>query len=439
MPDQLFATFDDRAFASASIGQVHAATLFDGTRVVVKIQHPDIEDKIRSDLDILDSLAHLAERHSEELSLFRPVALVAQFRRILMHELDFSREARNLKHLRANFSDDDRVVFPAPFAELSGRRVLTMKRLDGDSLSDPRALKELGHDPTELAHRGASLYMEMVFRDGFFHADPHPGNILVLPNNVIGLLDAGMVGIMGSERRRQFGGLIQGIVTSDSELLLHQILQIGSAPETLDSECLHVDVAEFVADHMGVSVEQLDLSEALSNFSSLVRKHRIHLPPDVAMLIKLLVMLEGTARLLSPDFSLAEIAERHYRSLMLRSYSPTELASRLRRSIRDWDVVIDRLPNDISDVIDRVSRGSFDVHLQHRRLATTVNRLIYGVLAASLIVSAALLAVSHVPPIVLGTSLYSLVCASMALILAVRLLRAIEWSGGLGRPGERGD
>src|SRR5438105_7315172 len=191
---ELFAAFDEDPLASASIGQCHAATLPDGRRVVVKVQHPDISTKIHSDLAILAELARLAEEYLSELRPYRPVAVAAEFQRVLLRELDFRRELRHLQLFNRQFARDDGIKFPVPIPELSTSRVLTMERLDGLPLTQVKDFAAVGSDPNELARRGARAFLDMIFRDGFYHADPHPGNVLVLPGGRIGLLDAGMVG-----------------------------------------------------------------------------------------------------------------------------------------------------------------------------------------------------------------------------------------------------
>jgi ubiquinone biosynthesis protein len=229
-PEELFDEFDATAAASASIGQIHFAKLKDGTRVVVKIQHADIESKVRSDLEIMKALAAIAEQYSEEAKRYRPVDTMDEFARTLMAELDYTRERRNLEQFRKNFDGEKDVVIPCPYIEFSTSRVLTMDRLDGISLADTDLLVEKGYDLDLLAHRGADIFLEMIFRDGFYHADPHPGNLFAVANSSIGLLDCGMVGRIDEKLREQFEDLLIAAVSRDNVALCDAICYLGSVP-----------------------------------------------------------------------------------------------------------------------------------------------------------------------------------------------------------------
>lgn len=209
--EEIFVDFEPEAMASASIGQVHKASLPDGTAVVVKVQHPGIEEKITHDLEILGSLAELAEKHSAELRLYQPVKNIADFKKQLLFELDFGREARNLEQFNQNFGDDPRILAPRPHHECSTRRILTMDRLEGSSVAHAEELRATGVDTADIAERGADAYLDMIFRDRFYHADPHPGNLFVLPDKeTIGFLDFGMIGRVDEVTLEKFEGLLGG-------------------------------------------------------------------------------------------------------------------------------------------------------------------------------------------------------------------------------------
>ena len=251
-PDELFQDFDDQAAASASIGQVHFATMHDGTRVAVKVQHPGIAGKIRSDLEIMKSLAELAERYSENASRYRPVDTMEEFSRTLIAELDFSQERRNLERFSCNFEKEKDVIIPVPYSDLSSTRVLTMDRLDGISLQKSDRLIAAGHDLDQLARRGADIFLEMIFRDRFYHADPHPGNLFAVGKSSIGILDGGMVGRIDDQLAEQFEDLLMAAVGRDTLGMCDSIAELGSIPADLDQDDLRREVGEFfrpVRDH----------------------------------------------------------------------------------------------------------------------------------------------------------------------------------------------
>ncbi len=430
-PEALFADFDAEAFASASIGQVHHATLRDGSRVVVKIQHAGIRERVRNDLEILRELAKLAERHSEELARFRPVALVREFERTLMAELDFRREKRNLEQFAQNFADDDQVRFPAPHERFCSARVLTMDYLEGICVADSEALDEAGYDREDLARRGADLFLQMVFRDGFYHADPHPGNLMVLANAVIGLVDCGMVGRVDEDLADRVQDFLMAAIDKDARRLAEVVEELGEAPPDIDRELLRADLLEYVDDYGSASIEDFDLTGALNDMMRIVRTHHIILPARVSLLIKMLVMLEGTAQHLSPSFSIVELLERYRQRAVLRRLSPQRVWRKLHRAQRDWTRLLESFPRDLTDLMARIRKGTFEVHLDHRHLDAVVNRLVVGLLTAALLLASATLLDGQVPPLIRGYSLPGVAGMIIAVALGFRLLRAIRQSGDL--------
>ncbi|MGH7227197.1 MAG: ABC1 kinase family protein, partial [Gemmataceae bacterium] len=228
--EDLFADFESKAFASASIGQVHRARLRDGRHVVVKVLHHHIENKVATDLDIMTALADLGEKYSAELRHYRPRAVVAEFRRILLRELDFRRELRNIQEFLRHFKGDVNVRFPAPHPALSSRRVLTLDYLDGIRITDTSRLTLEGNELQAIARRGAEIVLSMIFRDGFYHADPHPGNLLVLSNSVIGVLDCGMVGRLDDNTRDAFTTMLLSAIAKDSGQLTDMVLRMARVP-----------------------------------------------------------------------------------------------------------------------------------------------------------------------------------------------------------------
>jgi ubiquinone biosynthesis protein len=398
---------------------------------VVKVQHQGIEDKVTTDLEILMTLAELAEKHDRNLRLYRPQAIVNEFQRGLLRELDFRREGRNLEEFTRNFKGDPAVHIPKPFFRLTSRCVLTMERLEGFSIADENRLRQERMDTKEIAERGARLYLDMIFRDSFYHADPHPGNIWVLSDGVIGLLDCGMVGRLDEQTREEVEGMLLSAIERDAAYLTEHVIRIGSVPQGFDRDGLRADIVDFVAEYVGQSLKDFDLSGALNALTAIIRRHRIVLPARVSLLLKVLVMLEGTSRALNRDFSLAELLQPYYANTIQRRLSPERLIRRLRRSYRDWDRFIDMLPRGLGDILQRVRDGKFDVNLEHRRLDATVNRLVYGILTAALFVGSCQLLSRQVPPTIGGVSILGTIGLLLSLALGFRLVRAIRKSGGL--------
>ena len=430
---KLYAEFNHTALASASIGQVHAARLPTGEAVVVKVQHSGVEERVTNDFDIIERLAGLAERHNRELRIFRPQAFVAQFRRDLLRELDFTREVRSLERFIRNFKQDESVVFPRPHPDLSTRRVLTMDFIEGTSIKHTQSLVGQGLDTDALGHRGARIFMKMVFEHGFYHGDPHPGNIFVLEDDRICLLDCGMTGRLDDRLRENIEDIVAAAVKQDAELLADAVLRFGGVSPELDRQAFEADINEFVAEYGDQTLESWDFSALINDLTGIIRRHRIYLPADVSMLLRMLVVLEGSVRLLSPTFSLGKELKPYIDRSVLRRLSPQNIWRRLERSYRDWDRLLERLPRELQELVVRFREGTLDIHLQHHGLNATVNRLVYGLLTGALILGATTLWAREIPPLLGGLSLPGTGCAVLALVLGVRLLRSIENVGGLGK------
>jgi ubiquinone biosynthesis protein len=428
---ELFAAFEAAAFASASIAQVHAARLFDGTEVVVKVLRADVRQRAEADLEILEALARLAERHSALLRPYQPVALARQFRRTLRRELDFTYERRALDEFGTRFAADPTVRFPASVPALSTRSVLTMERLDGIPAADVAAMRAAGADLAEFARRGAAMYLAMLFRDSVYHADPHPGNLLLLPGNVVGVLDCGMVGRIDQGLRQQVEAMLFAAVEQDAAELAEIVLRLGKAPVDTDRAALATELDEFLADYVGHSLHDLDVGAALQNLFDLVRRYHIVLPAPLSLLLRTLLVLDGTSRSLDRNFSLAELIEPFYADAVRRRASPRALLRRLRRSYRDWDRLIDALPRDLRDVLGRLREGSLRVRLEHGHLDAVLNRLTLGILVAALVLGGSALWASDAPPRPGGVPVLALLLYVLAIWLGWRLLRAIRRSGEL--------
>jgi ubiquinone biosynthesis protein len=428
-PEALFAQFEGKPLASASIAQVHRARLPTGEEVVVKVQHAGIMDKILPDLDILAGLAELAEKHVPQARLYQPCALVRQFRHTMLRELDFTFERRNLEEFAANFAEDPSVHFPSAYPAFSARRVLTMERLEGILGTDSAALEASGTDLNEFARRGANMYLEMIFRDAFYHADPHPGNLMLLPGGVVGVLDCGMTGRLDEALAEAVEDMLMAVVNQSATDLTDIVLRLSSAPPGTARDELQADLADFVGDYTQQPIQDLDVSSALTRLVEILRLYHIALPPPLALLLRTLVELQGTAQRLSPEFGLAEVLEPYYASMVQRRASPRRIFVRVQRAFHDWQRLVESLPRDLNEVLQRVRGGTFSVHLEHRHLAPVVNRLVLGIMTAALFVGSTLLWSMKAPPLVHDVSVFGAAGYLVAAYFGWRLLRAIKRGG----------
>jgi ubiquinone biosynthesis protein len=426
--EELFSEFDDAVLASGSIGQVHRARLPNGQAVVVKVQHTGIEDKIASDLTIMAYLAEFCQKNVSRLRNYQPVGIVREFRRTIQKELDFACERRNLEEFSRNFADDATVHFPITYPAHCSQRVLTMEMLEGISFEDPVGLRNSGVDLNEMARHGANVYLNMLFRDGFYHSDPHAGNLFLLAGGVIGIIDCGMVGRIDPTLRDEVENMLRGMVQKNTEDVTDAVLTLGSTPPDLDLVALRSDINDFVLEYDNRRLNDFNLSAALNEITDIVRKYHIILPSNCTLLLKTLIMLEGTSRQLSPTFSLAELIQPYEEKSVLNRLSLRHWWERVSRSYHDWDRLLESLPRDLRDVLRRVRAGTYEIHHEHRRLESTVNRLVAGLLTAALFVGSAQLWTRDVPPTLHGVSLPGVLGYVLALFLGYRIFRAIRRS-----------
>ncbi len=445
---QAFSQFSENCIASASIGQVHAARLTDGTSVVVKVQHANIEAKVNEDLEVLRGLAVLAER-IPELAVWQPRGIVEQLSRSLKRELSFSRELSNLLMFQSTLKDYKGVIVPHAYPKLSTARVLTMERVEGESinsLGSPAAL--IGVDRYATARRVSDLYVQSIFIKGHYHADPHPGNILVQEDGTIALLDFGMVGRIDDSLRGTIEEMLWAVLQQDSALLTSLVKRAGKIPASIDDAQLSNDVADLIATYGSQPLDSLNLSGALNDATDILHRHRITLPSQMGILIKTLVTLEGTLRLTSSSFSILQAIQPMMGKLRQNRFSPRRQARRLRRMYVELEGLVERLPSQISSLMELVQEGKLDVQLSHRGLSPSINRLVLGLLTSSLLLGSSILMASKVPPLLfmdggpLGLkdlSLLGVVGFVISTLVAFRILLAINKSGHLDPTADEND
>ena len=438
--NEAFSEFSELSMASASIGQVHAAKLIDGTPVVVKVQHVNIQAKVNEDLEVLRGLAMLAER-IPEFAVWQPRGIVEQLSRSIKRELSFSRELSNLLMFQASLKNFEGIVVPRAYAKLSSARVLTMERVEGQSihcLSSPDSLPDV--DRIAIARRVSSLYVQSIFLKGHYHADPHPGNILIQEDGTIALLDFGMVGRIDDSLRGTIEEMLWAVLQQDSALLTSLIKRAGKIPASIDDAQLSNDVADLIATYGTQPLDSFDLSGALNDATDILHRHRITLPSQMGILIKTLVTLEGTLRLTCSSFSIIEAIQPMMGKLHWNRFSPRRQARRLRRMYVEIEGLVERLPTQISSLVELVQEGKLDVHLSHRGLSPSINRMVLGLLTSSLLLGSSILMAAKVPPLLfmhggpLGLqdlSLMGLVGFVISTLVAFRILLAINKSGHL--------
>lgn len=391
--NELFSSFEEEPVAAASLAQVHRARTPAGEEVAVKIQRPGIEEVIETDIRILREFAGLAERHVPESRYFGPLELVEGFARTIRHELDFVREGRNIDRFKAHFAHTPTIYIPKVHWELTSPRVLTIEFITGIKISDIDRLEAAGLDRKTIALNGANLTLEEIFELRRFHADPHPGNIFVLNNNVIAPVDFGMTGTIDEETSEQMTGIFVAVMQKDVDSLVGLLRTIGIVGEPYDDRSFKLDLHDLFDRYYGVPLNRLDIGTITRELMAIVHRHRLRLPSEFAMIGKALLMSEGVGRLLDPGFNIIETARPYARRILLRRFDPARQLRGLSRVADEVVALLRALPPDAREILSMVRKGKLAMRFEHRglelltdELDRSSNRISFALVIAALII-----------------------------------------------------
>jgi ubiquinone biosynthesis protein len=434
-PGEVFAEFNPQPLAAASIAQVHRATLKEGTPVVVKIRRPGIEGVIRADLRILEHVAKLLESEVPDSRRYDPVQIVSQFRRSLMRELDLAREARNIDQFARHFAGDPLVKIPRVYWEFTNDRVNVQEEIVGLAGVAPDKLRASGLDPKLLATRGADAVLRMVLEHGFFHADPHPGNMLFLPDNRIGIIDFGMVGMLTHLRRNQIVDMLHALTLKDEQALL-QVLLDWSGESVSDEDRLSYDVTELLQNYDDLQLKDVKIGALLNDITALMRENNLVLPADLTLLFKTLITLEGLGQQLDPEFHMIDHVTPFVERIIQQRYTPKALLARGRKSMRETLDVLADVPRDVRHLLRDMRRGRVKIDLDLKRLDhfghqldSASNRLTMGILTASLVIGSSIIMTVEGGPQLFGLPLFGLLGFLIAFFNSVWIIFSIWRSG----------
>ncbi|RKZ91077.1 MAG: ubiquinone biosynthesis protein UbiB [Gammaproteobacteria bacterium] len=435
VPEEIFTELNPEPLAAASIAQVHRARLEDGTEVVIKVRRPGIRPTIEADLRLLQRLAKIIETESPELKHFRPQEVVHQFTLSMRRELDLVAECRNAERVAASFEMDPKIVIPKVYWQWSGERLNVQAFIDGIPGRDLEAVDASGLDRKVLARNGSQAVLKMILEDGFFHADPHPGNVFYLPGERIAFIDFGMVGRLSEERRNQVVDFLQGLVERNAGRVIDVLLDWAGDVQ-VDTQTLAIEIDTFVDQYHGVSLKQLNLSAMIAELTTLLRDHELALPPDLVLLTKAFITLEGMGRQLNPDFDMVAEATPFLHHAMLARFTPETLAKRGWQSVADTFNLITGLPKDLRYLLRTIRRGTFriNVNIDHLdnfadRLDQALSRLAMSSVIAALIVGSSIVMTVQGGPTLLGLPFFGLLGFCGAVVSGIWLLFSIWRSG----------
>ena len=390
-PEVVFKTFSNTPLASASIGQAHAATLHDGTAVVVKVRRPGVVPQVQEDLEILQNLARRASRNWAALAEYNVEAVVSTFAATLRAELDYLAEGRNAERFARNFAHDTSIHIPKIYWETTTSRVLTIERIYGLKVDDAQIAALPDADRDRLATLAAKAAAKMIFEDGFFHADPHPGNLFVESTNRIGLIDFGMVGEVDDQLRKRLGKLLLALSRNDPDRICRALRGLSVNRTATDRGRLREDVARFMQQYQGRGLGEIRLAPLIAELLTILRDHRIQLPSEIAMLAKMVVMTEGMGVRLYPDFNLGEVLRPYAGRLAFELISPHKLPGLLKQLGLDAADFGANLPESLDRMLQMMDDG-VEVHVRPAELEALMsraerigNRLVAGVILAAFI------------------------------------------------------
>jgi ubiquinone biosynthesis protein len=436
--EELFAEFSDQPIAAASIAQVHRGKLKSGESVVFKVRRPGIVKIVETDIDVLMGLAYLIEQHIPTVALYDPVGLVKEFRRNILREMNFTREGRTVDRFSANFADSTTVYVPKIFWDYTGDIVLTMEYVPGIKISELDKLTAQGYDLKEIARRGADSFLKQVLDYGLFHADPHPGNVFILPDQIICMLDYGMVGHLGQDLKDQLVDLLQALLNKDVDSIISQLLYSGELADNSDLKNLRRDLYDFIDDYYDIVLQDIKVGKLLSEFIDILTHYRIHFPADFMLLAKALIIMEGVGLQLDPGFNMVSYMRPYVNRLVLERYNPKNMATQAGRIVQAYSSLAKSLPNDIKEFLNRINRNQFKIDLEHRgldKLATDLdrssNRVSFAVIIGSLIVGSSLVMQIDKGPMLFGFPVLGLLGYSIAGLLGLWLAVGILRSGRL--------
>lgn len=437
-PDELFSRFDPEPLAAASIGQVHRAVMQDGTQVVVKVQRPGIENIIAVDLEILAHIAELMEEHLEEVQGHRPSAIVHEFARSLSKEIDFSIELTNIQRFARQFEGNRDIHVPEVYPKLSGERILVLEYIEGIKAGDIDELRAAGHDLGVIARRGANLVMEQVFVHGFFHADPHPGNILVMEEDVICFIDFGQMGRLSLRDREQFTDLVLNLVAGNERKVTAGVLKLTIQHGDVDYDDLSRDLGDLMDQYLYRPLGELAAGKILQDLLDLVTRHKLSLKPNLYLMLKALSTVEGVGLQLDPDLELITLAQPFMEKIKFARLRPSRLAMEAEETGSEYLSLLRELPREMRMILRQVRDGRMKLEFEHRGLETlrrsldrVSNRIAFAIVLAAQIIGSSLIVLAGIPPKWYGIPLIGLAGFLVAGIMGFWLLVSIIRHGRL--------
>ncbi len=435
--EAMFDGFEDSPIGSASLGQVYRARLKSGKTVAIKVQRPDITDDIEADFEILYHLAEFAEKNVEGFKYRRPTKFLDEVYASLHKELDYEHEESNIQRFREEFRDDPTVYIMDCYPDFSSKKVLTMEYIQGIKARHIRQLDRGGFDRKVIAQRGVDNILRQIFESGFFHADPHPGNIFVLDNNVISFIDFGMVGRLSRQNRETMADFLYSIAKRKPYKAVRVLIDITEHSGEIDSEALERELAELIDRYVNKPLKDVSLARLFSNLSTVLAHHRMIFSSDFSMMLKAIATVEGLGRELDPEINLTDKLKPYFYKLRVARFHPITLAEDTEDLLMRVAGLFREIPDQTQAVLEQLKRGETKVQVEHRGTDSFyvfwnqfINRLIFALILSALLISSSIMVLSGVPPTWHDIPIIGLIGFIIAGLMSLRLLFAI-WKKGM--------
>lgn len=440
--DTLFSRFDELPIAAASIAQVHRATLLDGSDVIIKVQRPGIREAVEADINILSTVARLLDKYVPDSRFFNPTGIVEEFSRTIKKEMDFSEEARSCMRFRKNFEHYDKIYIPRIYNDLVSGKVLVMERIEGIRIDDIEKINALGYNRKDLAKIGVDSFYKQVLEDGFFHADPHPGNIMVVSPGILAYVDFGIMGRVSDELKETMANTFIALMQRDFDKLIDQYIELGIVPEHADLEDFRrefkTDLMDFLDPLYGATLKEINFAQYLDTLTRLAIKHNMKIPSDLLLINKSMLVLENIGRQLDPEFDFFSSAEPYATKIIRNRISPSRFYNKAKRNVMEIADFAYIFPRQMRQIVKKVLKDDLQVKMYHvnlpefmRDMDKASNRIAFAMIISAMILSSAIMHATGVGPKLFGFSIIALISFGFAFLFGVWLIISIIRSGRL--------
>ena len=436
--EELFAYFDERPLGSASIGQVHRARLKTGEDVVVKIQRPDVKRMVETDLDLIKEFVKLTEGYFSKIGLLNPLDIVETFEKSMQKELDYRVEARNIEQFRNFYKKERNLFVPKVFKDLSSEKILIMELVNGCKITDIEQLEKWGLNPKKVAEKGIGLYLKQIFEFGYFHADPHPGNIIIRKDGTICLIDFGMVGRLMKKDKFAFAGIFLGMAQQDAKAMATNFRRLSIDSDIQDMRAFEYELNELIEDYAGMDVQELNMAELAAGLQKIIFDHKLKIPGSIFLILRALVILEGIGKKIHPGFKTFEFVKPLGESILKEQYSIKNIGMELYYSGSQFVSFLNSFPYEVRYILKKIRKGEFTINVQYhgfepviRKMDIVANRLTAALSLFALLISSSIIMTvdNDRLQLIFGIPWLSFIGFSLSAILGFWLIISVLRSG----------